>query len=534
MQFKNFIVVLAFLLLNVYVLVAQDAGIDWYKSRSSLGKDYFNTLKVLKVSDEFVWYIRGSGYSPSHIAGGVYGTKLILAKFDVIKDTTYTCELNFKINEFNLEFNKVVLQNGILNVFSTFLNGKEDKFYLFKESYDLNTLSSNKDIMKVLEIDISKKTNIKRLFDYTFVADNNKYVFYYKCDTKQGEYSGVEVLNEKFVIEWKTFQPVAVQAKYYAEECFKIDGQGNVYMLGRSYKSLKDTRKNFSNSTLNVVCYPKNGEKPTVKAVMLENSYFVSAAHLAISKKNEIIVAGMYANIGFTSAIGCFSKIYDSTLSNEKSTHLNPISKDILVTGEDKKVVSLIDKNKEFDEDVDYICDSIHIKENGDFDYVIEKARIVKKTSNFNGNISISYEYVFNDIYAMSFDSNGKVKWMQKVPKKTFLLESGSYLGGYALAYDKSESLHLVFNKIHEKSTLFSDFTKPSRKGPTMHVIIDKNGNQKEIVLSETPEQSNYIVPIYAIETSKNSILIPRLPFKLGGDMSKKNNFIEFGELKIN
>lgn len=534
MQFKNFTFILAIILFNINALVAQDAGINWYKSKSSLGKDYFNALKVLDANKAYIWYVRGTGRTPTHIAANVYGNKLTLAKFDIAKDTTYTCELNFKVNEFSLEFLKAVQQNGVLNVFSTFWNRKDDKLYLFKESYDLNTLSSNNDIMKVLEIDISKKMDIIRLSDYTLKYDNNRYVFYYTCDTKNGDYAGVEVLNDKFVTEWKTFQPIAVRAKYYGEDCFKIDGQGNVYMLGRSYKSTKDTRKNFSKSTMNIVCYSKNGEKPTVIPIVLENKYFVSAAHLAITKKDEIIVAGMYANAKLTSAIGCFSKIYDIKLENEKSIYLEQFTTEMLAKGEDRKVVSLINKNKEFDDYFDYSCDSIHIKENGDFDYVIEKARVIIKTyRTASGLIETSYSYVFDDIYAMSFFSNGSVKWVQKAPKNTILLESGSYLGGYSLFYDKSENIHLIYNTINEKGLVMSGFFKPNRKGPTTHVIFDKDGNEKVSILSDTPDVSNYICPLYAIKTINNSILIPRFPFLLGGGLSKKNNFIEFGELKF-
>lgn len=534
MLFKNFTAILAILLLNVCQLVAQGAGIDWYKSKSSLGKDYFNALKVLDANKDFIWYVRGTGRTPTHIAANVYGNRLTLAKFDITKDTTYTCDLNFKINEYNLDFLYAVQQKGVLNVFSTFWNRKDDKLYLFKESYDLNTLRSNNDIMKVLEIDISKKMDIKRLSGYTLKFDNNRYVFYYTCDTKNGDYAGVEVLNEKFVTEWKTFQPIAVQAKFYGEECFKIDGQGNVYMLGRGYKSTKDTRKNFSKSTISVVCYPKSGEKLTVRPIVPENKYFVSAAHLAITKKDEIIVAGMYANAGLTSAIGCFSKIYDIKLENEKSNYLEPFTTEMLAKGEDRKVVSLINKNKEFDDCFDYSCDSIHIKENGDFDYVIEKARVIIKTHRTaSGLVEFSYSYVFDDIYAMSFSSNGSVKWVQKAPKNTFLLEPGSYLGGYSLFYDKSENIHLIFNAITEKAKVFSDFTKPNRKGPTTHVIFDKDGNEKVSILSDTPDVSNYICPLYAIKTTNNTILIPRFPFLLGGTLSKKNNNIEFGELKL-
>lgn len=144
-----------------------------------------------------------------------------------------------------LHSEKKRVYEGILNIdnrlilFTSFINQKKKKKYLFKQSIDKKTLTLNNDLKKIAEIDFTTKSNNNSgSFSNVVSRDSSKVLVYYNLPYSKGEPErfGLQVYDTKMDLLWEKEIKLPYEDKLFGIEEYQIDKSGDVYILGTLYK----------------------------------------------------------------------------------------------------------------------------------------------------------------------------------------------------------------------------------------------------------------------------------------------------------
>ena len=525
------ILFLLLLLLNTSIFYAQiqtpnsisNPDIKWDLTQKKFPEGFISSVKILKSDNDYIYYYLKSfkvlimGFNYNHF----------LVKYD-----RKTCDYAFlditpsKKNK-KLEILTADTLDNKFHVYSYFHNKKLKKLFVFDESFDYQTLKPYNDINKFCEIDLTEKGSL--LENMFLVSDNNKLLFRYSCEDVKGKYYGLDVFNKKLEREWGSFNMAKTENGYNYESDYKIDNNGNVYAIQRNYERKSDIYKHYDRSRVWVVCYLKDASEPVSTALILKNDLFITAERLAINTKNQVVIAGLYAQPGTESAVGGFSFVLEPNLTKISSVQTNEFTKQLLAKGLDSKKMNedtkKIVEKKDFEKNFGYRFNDIYFRKDGCFDLVAEKYYSVTVTYK---NSSTTY-YYFDDLLVLNFNADGSFKWIQKIPKYEYVIDMYSDIGGYYLYHDKNDGMNFIFNI----ANYVPQFIGYKHKSSTVKLRLDKEGNESFNEMISDSEISCTIVPDYIYLENNDNLIITRantvktiMPF-----MDKYNN-IMFGLLK--
>jgi len=525
---KTIKLILSFLLINVLAVSNAQSNtpafdISWDKNQEPFKDGYINNMKILKADKEFIYYYLNT-YKVTFGASYYH----FLVKYDRQTSEYKWLDITPKADKNKLSYLTYDTINNGFHFFSYFHNKAQKKLYIFDETFDYEKLSSNNDIKKISEIDLTDKGS---LLDNMFLVSNNgRYLFRYSCVSNKGHFYGLEVFNKKLEREWGTFSMAMTEKGYNIESKYKIDNEGNVFAIQRNFEKQNDVGTHFDRSRIWAVCYPKDGSEPHSLALILKNDLFITAEQLSLNKKNQVICAGLYARPGTESAVGCFSFIIEPLLAKINSITTNEFSNELITKGADSKKknadVKKIVEKKDFEKNFGYDFNDIHFRTDEGFDLVAEKYYSVTVTSK---NSSTTFHY-YDDLWVLNFNSDGSMKWVQKIPKYEYVIDQYSKIGSYYLYRDKNEELNFIFNIANNKIV----FPLYKHYSTTVKIKLDKDGNEAFNELINDNDISNAFVPAYSFtEDNANIILTRSNSLKSLYPVSGKHNFFNFGELKL-
>lgn len=517
-----------YLIINLFsTLSAQKDSIKWGIEQEYLKRGIITHISILKTDSNSI-YFYCSAYK-------MLSTNYFIVKHEKKTGLNSICDIQFKQKEYTLNFINHVYADGTLHIFSTFYNKKLDKLFVFHETYNIEKQQSNNDINKVTEIDYTalapEGTTLQRLgFEYI----NNRFLFRYACKAKKGQIFGLEVFDKKLNKEWSNPSIALTETGINYEGDYQIDKDGNVYALQRNFENEKDVNKHFEHSRIWAVCYPKGGVEPKSLALILKDDYFITGKQLSVNEKGEVICAGLYAKPGTTSAVGCFSFVIEPLLLKIKSVNTKEFSTAMLTKGQNakeqqKEITSIVTK-KDFDNDFGYNIDSIHIRRDGSFDVVAEKF----KEEIITRNDFTTYYYYYDDLMVLTYNADGSIKWVQKIPKFEYLQDNALVTGGYFLSYDKEDNMTFIFNLMNSGNSIYL-----TSNGKTIRLTLDQNGkeNFKEIIGDNRIAQT--ICPQFFFKQDDNTLVLTKYFYDSvmkgprGEGFAGKKNKITFGELNL-
>jgi hypothetical protein len=484
MNHNNLIRIISILLLifsfNLQFSNAQPLSIQWDKEQPYHKRGETTMIDVIKSDEQFIFY-------------KVISTKITKNKEFIVKNNRKTGEDKvFDILDdtkgSDFMFTTIKLDNGGLQINSDIHHSKKDVVDKYQQMIDTASMLIKSDRAKLNTVADTEQSSLK------YLAEN------------------FEMYGNKMIFIWKK------------------DKEGNTYSINRKFENKKDKKK-FINSVVSLVYYPKNNGKPTYLPLILPNNCFISSYQLSINDKGEIVCAGLYAKEGLQSAMGCYSFVVSPMLSEIKSVSVKEFSKELLTKGLDSKesqaITENIAKSKEFEDNTMYLSSEIHYNKDGSYNVAIEKYKLELEI-NQRLVTTINHHY-YSDIYVLSCNSNGSIKWMQKIPRFASVVDNASFSGMYFLKYDDSDNMNFIFNLI--QTNKISDSISKSR---TVWIKLDNDGNEKFSEIESDTEVSKYICPKFFSEYGSNSIIVVKYNYNttIPGIGSSKNT-ITFGELKL-
>jgi len=403
---------LAVLILTSSFVQAQSTqayNIDWtQKLKVPTAQD----LDILKMDANYLYFTSNDVMDERQYSGYILMTKPHVGRYDRKSGLSIDREIILKNGDTRRAFEKVMMVGNTIHVFSSFINKDQKKYYLFEETLGQDSLEQKNDVKKIAELDygILNGGSPNSLFT-KFIRVRDRIIIQSRVTTKDGFFTTNDLFDGSMK-KIASYNYQSIGKEFVNLDC-TIDRKDNLYVLN-SYVNEKNE------ACYDVYYYSK--DTSDVKKQSISGLQMVGNTRMAVNQKNELIVAGLFAKPNRVSAIGTFSIVFPAELTNSGKLNSTNFSDAFLTSGYDKKSAAYllkdIKKNKEFNDGFEYIIDTIHINENGDFSFLTEKRKIVVKTtsggSTYNGatggftstgSSRTTYIYTFGDIYVCSYES---------------------------------------------------------------------------------------------------------------------------------
>jgi len=443
-------------------------------------------------------------------------SKYFLAKFtldDMKLVAEAELEPEFENNDLDVE--RIMLQGDKLVLFTSFLNKKQKKVFLFHQTIDMNTLLPNDDLVKVGEIPGDRTKEIKDLgFDVLRSSDRSKLLVYYDLPFEKEGFDrfGVNLYDEDMNLMWKKEVDLP-----YADELFVINERlladnGDVFVAGKLWKEKSEREKKEVNYRYKLFTLTESGTKFSEYDLSLDGR-FVSNLYVELNDVGELICTGFYRNQNTTGANGSF--FVKVNRESKQITHKNFHEFDEAFILEDmrrrekKKAEKRSDKGKEIGISQLKIDDFIRDGEGGGV-LVGERQWIDVRTRTSNGRRTTYYVYNHHDIVLVKINPDGNIAWNARVPKEQ--ITTNSNFGSSYVSAVVGSKLYFIFND-HPDNMMYNgdgDLAPMNfRKNYAAMVEVDSDGRVfRRTLFNEGRGKNLVLMPLSSEQIEDKELLL--------------------------
>ncbi len=414
------------------------------------------------------------------------------------------------------KFEGILMINQKIALFTSFINDKNKKHYLFRQFINIETLEIEPEITLIGELDYSSYSKFERA-NLTFEVSPNKtkIMLFYTILNSNYEIlnSRIYVYNNEFSLLWKNENVGFNYEGHLSYEKFKINNSGIVFLLGKHYVNKNDIY--YVNFDFSYIAQFKNYarmfpiEKPTFNYQLYKmedgnkniDLYDLKLEGRFIRNLNfsflddSIICNGIYAEPGFISTSGTFVFKLNPYIGNIYDVFTQKFDKDLISQGFDKKELAHFKKNtgkmNEWDP-YNYTISELKNKKNGEKYFTIEQFYDVTFSTR-GGSTTL---HLNRDIFVLTLNTNNSFKNVSKISKFQFNNDNPQLNSFYA--FEQNNSLNFIFNATVKDNNI-----------ETYLVSLDANSKQNQTLLSEYKKNSTMIMPKSVIPLSDSSIIYP-------------------------
>lgn len=446
------------------------------------------------------------------LASTKYSIKAYNNKLQPTRESEF--ELDYKGN--SLFFEKSIQLDGKVFLFSSYINKKQKKNYLFVQEIDDKRLRPSKEIKKVAEIDFSGKWNINSgEFKFDYSIDSSRILVYYDLpyDKQENEKFGLHVLDKEMNTMWSREVTIPIKEKLASIEDFTISNQGNVYVLVKKYdKKAKEKRKGEVNYSYVLLGYRENNDQVSELSITLGDLYLKQMG-IAVNPEEEVICVGFYNDEKEDELDGSFYLRMNGETGEALSKNYQPFSEDFLLGHNterfEKKKKKKLSKGKDL-----YIPEfktkAIILHADGSVISVSEDSYVTVLTQTTpEGQVSQTYFFHDNNIAIIKIQPSGEIEWSKRITKYQYV-RTNDY-NSFAL-FPHKDKLHFIYNDNPEnlfagKRDPYAYLTNP-KKSQLVIVTMEPNGEQEKGFLSSSKESKVIGRPVEVVKVSDDQALI--------------------------
>lgn len=380
--------------------------------------------------------------------------------------------------------------NSKIFMFYSIADQKSKLNTLFVREIDKSTLQPKPEKKKIGEIDYKGKSkrNSGRFY-FRVSRDSSKVMVVYSLPYEEDEPEafGFNVLDDNLNSIWQKDISIPYLDKLFDIESFRVDNEGNAYLLGLVYKDKRKSKRNGQpNYNYEIFAYRDKGTTAKQYSVRLEDR-FLSDMQIEILDNHNIICAGFYSAKGTFSIRGTYFLVVDAGTKEIKTKSFKEFDINFITQNmterEAKKAARQEEKGGEI-ELYEYDLDKLLVGKDGSAILIGEQyfMRTVNSSTMINGMMSTrtTYHYYYNDIITVKIDPSGQIQWAQKIPKAQHTVNDGGFYSSYTMAIVKGK-ICFLFNdspKNLEADTKGRPANYNANKSVVVIVSLDQNGNQ--------------------------------------------------------
>ena len=536
--FKFFIV---FLFINFQSIAQTDdipAKITWGAEQQEPAGSFIS--KVIPAGDNF-YAIRRKTKS-----GMIRGAKKVfIEKYnaEMKLEKSQAIELEYKNKQ--LDFEDMILINNNLFLLSSFHNKAKKKNYLFSQMINMRNLTASRTLKKIGEIEthsINKEGN----FGIQVSRDSSKILIYNDLPSKKGkpERFSLKIYNDGFEELWNKDITLPYNSGNFSTEEYRIDRDGNVYILGVIYQDRTRTRRQGKPTyQYAILAYTSQGEDAEEYKIDFQDK-FITDLTFRVADDGNIVCSGFYSEKGTYSIRGTYffrlnpltKEVYNRNLkefdfdflSDFLSNRKKEKAKKAKREGNTQKQIELFS----------YSLDKLVLRSDGGALLVAEQYYVDQDSRNDlyggrGGYISPitgryyydpyrnsttqrtqEYHYNYNDIIVVNIQPNGEIEWAARIPKRQETIDDGGYYSSYAMSIVR-DRIYFVFN---DNIKNYQTKKRPDR-------VYYYNGSSSVIALAEITRDGS--VNAYPLISNREvgALTIPKICKQSG-----RNKMVIYGE----
>jgi hypothetical protein len=387
----------------------------------------------------------------------------------------------------------VVMLKGQLWLLTYFYNEKHEKTYLFAQAIKNESLTLDRDIVKIAEQD---KTNRERqdVFSYAISKDSSKFVvFTRQPDEKKRQQFSLTVYDQEFKEEWSKDATLPYGKSAFSIDEAQVDKAGNVYLLGVVYTDggNRMSKRGKVNYQYSLLTYMRDSVIGMKEYKINPDGKFITDLTFRPTDDEILTFSGFYSEKGTASVKGaCFFKI-NPYLGKMTDVATSEFSFDFLTK-------NLSERNKERAREAanrndsknevelfNYNLDKLIPRSDGGAiliaeQYFIEE-RYNRNTAFANpywgglgwggmgwydpwyspwgwsngwydpwgyryGNRQADYYFNYNDIIVVNIKPDGEIQWSSRIPKRQISVNDGGIFSSYSMS-TVADKLYFVYNE---------------------------------------------------------------------------------------
>lgn len=436
-----------------------------------------------------------------------YNKKLELAK---------STEIILKRDEFNLIIEKTVFTEGNIVIFYSHFDKKTDTKSLYYELFTAHTMLSNGKVNKVAEITDLKRSS-RANFSIILSPEESKILVYmdlpYEKDAPE-RYSFM-VFDNQMIKQWEKDVTLPYADKYFTITGYKVDQEGNAYILGKYYDGEKG--KGYLKYDYHLLVYNEKEKRESDYIIKLESNIITDFTF--VTNEKELICAGFYSEVGLESIKGLFFLKLDSESSEVISQNKKEFSFDFITEGMSESLEKHTKKRNEKEKDVGlygYYIEDLILNEDGSCSLLSERYYEYETThtTTVNGHTSTqtTYHYHYYDVLVANIKPDGEINWT----KKLFKIQKSTNDGGKFLSYVsfvQDEYIYVIYNE-NSKNREISDPRMyktyvPSQKYTDIAISrINSEGYIDKKILVKAEEAECMIRPKLSLQINENELIL--------------------------
>jgi len=398
------------------------------------------------------------------VIGATYGESIKLIKmdknFNEVFDNTYKKELK------GLTFHSFQPLENDLYMFATDYEKKERRFVLYGAKVDKSTGELVSDFTELGSYDLESKRDDFEM-RITPVKDGKAFLMVSNISNKDRVTLGVSVLDKNLKRKENAVINLSFTPSQYALQDVKFTSTNKIVLLGKEFEETvygKKKRKRMVFKQYTMAVYSNKGKKEADVKMDSEDKYIISGK-LIEQPTGEMLLAGFYCNDAKKEDLNGFyiNKVDpvtgQMTLSSVKEINTSMLSKSYVDETDDddmSKQEKKEAKKAKDDDDEDEFPNSFVIKSvdisPADNSIIItsevSKYSSYTYTSSTYNNATKSWTYrtttvhkfTNQDILIINADKEGKIKWLNALPKsqQESISSSSSSGVGISISYDYS------------------------------------------------------------------------------------------------
>lgn len=403
---------------------------------------------------------------------------------------------------------------------------KENKtFYVFAQGIDKNSLAIDQGLQMVYSTTYESNRDAPYYFPYTVSEDSTRLLFHYsgnKSREEGNERIHFYVCDENLKQLWDREVELPYASDLFSIDQIRVDNDGNPFITGIEYQdkstSRQSRREGKPNYKYHLLSYKEKGSRQKDYPIELDN-YFITDMRIGIADNGDLISTGFYSEKGSYSIKGAFYMSIDGESRRVKKEKTTAFEKDFItqnMTDREKKKVDRREKKGEDPELYQFSFDNLIIQNDGGATLIAEQYYVIEHTytttdSQGHTKTRTTYTYVYNDIIALSFASDGTLSWKTKIGKRQATNNDGGYYSSYAYAA-VGNKLYLIFNDnpknlfLAEGEVPYSSFGKEIA---VSLVTIDASTGKSSRELLMTGSRHDLIIrPKMCFQTGEREMLV--------------------------
>lgn len=375
-------------------------------------------------------------------------------------------EMDLKYKNKRRDFEDVISFGGELYLMTSFNNVVQKKNYLFKQKISKRSLAPSSKLEMIAETEAKNKEQ-EGTFGINISSDSSKLLLYNKLpyQRKNPEQFALHVFDENFEKLWTKNITLPYPDNTFRLEEYRVDKNGNVYLLGTLFKDNAAYRRRGSpNYQYIILAYTKDGTDKEQYKIDLKNK-FITDLTFRVGNNGDLICSGFYSERDTYSVKGTYffklnaetKEIYNENHKEFEFEFLTEYMNER--TREKARQAERSGDRKRQPELYQFSLDELILRSDGGAVLVAEQFYVFEEReydnypyfgssafyrSSYN-RIQYTTHYNYNDILVVNIRPNGEIEWAARIPKKQETEDDGGYFSSYAMSIVR-DKLYFVFN----------------------------------------------------------------------------------------